>query len=195
MIKKFIKKLKKIVVLIFFPEIEETRSHLNPIKFSHIFNQKILKKRSNVYWPIHPTTTVTYPENIKIGIDTSPGYAPGCYIQGIGKICIGDYTMVSPNVGIISANHSIKDFRKHKKSEVIIGKYCWVGMGSVILPGSILGDHVVVRPNSVVDADFSDGYCILGGNPAKVLFKYPKEMKKNIIKFEHENKYIGFKKL
>ena len=31
--------------------------------------------------------------------ETSPGWSPGCYIQGLNGISIGDYTQVAANVG------------------------------------------------------------------------------------------------
>jgi len=191
--------LKNILVRFIFPQIEETRTHMNPIRPSHIFNyilnQKILRKNKFLYWPVHPNSVITYPENIKLGIDTSPGYAHGCYIQGKGSIEIGDYSSFACNVGIISANHDLLNPSIHVKGKVVIGKYCLVSMGSVILPGTKLGDHVIVRPNSVVDGDFSDGYCVLSGNPAKTVFKFPDEIRDRFVKPNHAQKYIGFKKV
>jgi acetyltransferase-like isoleucine patch superfamily enzyme len=94
---------------------------------------------------------------------------PGCYIQGIGKIYIGDYTQISANVGIISANHDVYDNRKHKASEVRIGKYCWIAMNTTILPGVTLGDFTIVGAGAVVTKSFTEGYCVIAGNPARLI--------------------------
>ena len=111
------------------------------------------------------------------------------YIQGIGKIYIGDYTIIAPNVGIISANHDIYDYRVHKKSEVVIGRYCWIGMNCVVLPGVTLGDHTIVAAGSVVTQSFPEGYCVLAGNPATILKKIDPE---KCIEYTNEYEYYGY---
>ena len=42
-------------------------------------------------------------------------------------------------------------------------------MNAVILPGVELGDHTVVGAGAVVTKSFSEGYCVIGGNPAKII--------------------------
>ncbi|MFN6944458.1 MAG: acyltransferase [Cytophagaceae bacterium] len=134
------------------------------------FRQKILGYNREPYWPVHFTSTIVGDwRNVYCGIETCPGFSPGCYIQAIGKIYIGDYTQIAPNVGIISSNHALNDNRGQLPEIVKIGKYCWVGMGSMILPGVELGDYTVVGAGSVVTKSFPDGYCIIAGNPAKVI--------------------------
>src|SRR5690606_15913447 len=94
---------------------------------------------------------------------------PGCYIQAIGKIYIGSYTQIAPNVGIVSANHDLYDSRYHVPKIVTIGKYCWLGMNCIVLPGVKLGDFTIVAAGSIVTKSFENGYCVIGGNPAKVI--------------------------
>ncbi len=159
----------------YFHFIKKTRNTQTPITFSIWFNQKILGKNRYAYWPVSTKSVVTNPKNIYAGIETSPGLMPGCYIQGLGKIYIGDYTQIAANVGIISANHDLYDNRKHVYEEVRIGKYCWIGMGSVILPGVILGDYTIVAAGSVVTKSFSEGYCVIGGTPAKLIKRLEKD--------------------
>ena len=115
---------------------------------------------------MHPSSVVVGWKNILAGVETSPGLNPGCYIQGVGEVYIGDYTQIAPNVGIISANHSLADSRRHERDVVRIGKYCWLGMGAIILPGVTLGDHTIVGAGAVVTKSFPDGYCVIAGNPA-----------------------------
>lgn len=72
-------------------------------------------------------------------------------------------------VGIISANHSLTEIKKVNVGTVKIGKYCWIGMNSVILPNVELGDFTIVGAGSVVTKSFPNGFCVIGGNPAKLI--------------------------
>lgn len=154
---------------------KETKNTQTPISFDIWYNQKVLGHCRNAYWPVHITSKIGNYKNIYCGIETSPGYSSGNYIQGLGKTIIGDYTQIGPNVGIITANHELHDNRKHKIGEVVIGKYCWLGMGSIILPNVILGDYTIVAAGAIVTKSFKDGYCVIGGNPAKKIKDLVKE--------------------
>lgn len=185
--------IKKIVRNLFFKDlykrIKETSGNQTPINFKMWILQRIFTFNKEAYWPVHFTSIVTGVKNIHAGIDTSPGYMPGCYIQGIGKIYIGDYTQISANVGIITANHDLYDTRKHEIKSVSIGKYCWIGMNAMILPGVELGDFTIVGAGSIVTKSFTDGYCVIAGNPAKVI----KQLDKNkCIPFKNKFEYYGY---
>jgi len=190
------RKINKLLMMLIAPftiikKIKETNKTQTPITFRMWFLQKILGFNRQVYWPVHFTSTVSHPRNIYAGIDTSPGYSHGCYIQGMGKIYIGDYTQIAPNVGIISANHTLYDSRKHQKGEVYIGKYCWIGMNSMILPNVTLGDFTIVGAGSIVTKSFPDGYCVVAGNPAKVIKFLDKSKCKP---FRNQYEYNGYYK-
>ncbi len=49
-----------------------------------------------------------------------------------------------------------------------IGKNCFIGGGTIILPGVTIGDGSVVGAGSVVSKDVPAG-CVVAGNPAKVI--------------------------
>lgn len=162
-----------------------TSGTLTPIAFPNLFYQRILGINRRAYWPVHYTSKVTGVENIKIGVGVAPGLSPNCYIQGTNKINIGDYTLIEPGVGIISANHNFYDYRKYTNERgITIGRYCLIGMNSVILPGVNLGDHTIVAPGSVVESSFEEGYCVIGGVPAKKI----KDLDMGSI-VEYKNKY------
>ena len=146
------------------------------------------------YWPVHFTSTVRSPKNILVGVDAAPGISPGCYIQAVGKVYIGDYTQIAPNVGIISSNHFMLDIRKHVKDEVRIGQYCRIGMGSIILPGVEIGDFTTVSAGSVVTKSFKEGYCVLAGNPAKIVMDYSNKptIRDKFIRYKNEHEYNGY---
>jgi acetyltransferase-like isoleucine patch superfamily enzyme len=183
--------IKRILVAVFpiYRKVIETKGTQTPITLRMWFMQKVVGFNRSVYWPVHFTSIVTGAKNIYAGIETCPGYMPGCYIQGIGKIYIGDYTQISANVGLISSNHSPYDTRKHIIEEIRIGKYCWIGMNSTILPNVTLGDFTIVGAGSVVTKSFLDGYCVIGGNPAKVIKMLNKE---DVACFQSKHAYNGY---
>jgi len=171
------------------PSVYKTHGTAAPITFLNLFYQKVLRINGTAYWPMHFTSTVTGVKNIKIGIGTAPGLSPGCYIQGGGKIYIGDYTIVAPNVGIISANHELTDHRKHKEGTVEIGSYCWIGMNAVILPDVVLGDYTMVAAGAMVTKSFEEGYCVIGGNPARVIKHLNKD---DCSAYQNRYEYFGY---
>ena len=170
--------------------IYETKDTQTKVTWKYIFFQKILRFNSHAYWPVHFTSMVGNSKNIYAGIETCPGYMPGCYIQGNGKLYIGDYTQIAANVGIITANHDVYCSKNHSAPrDVRIGKYGWIGMNSVILPGVELGDFTVVGAGSVVTKSFPEGYCIIAGNPARIIRQLEKEQ---CIFFKSEYEYNGY---
>ncbi|MEM7102341.1 MAG: acyltransferase [Bacteroidota bacterium] len=184
--------IKKVAgYLPYFKFIEETKDSQTPISFEMWYRQKVLGYNRNAYWPVHFTSTVSGKvKNVYCGIETCPGYSPGCYIQAIGKIFIGDYTQIAPNVGIISSNHDPHDNSKHIVKAVKIGAYGWIGMGALIMPGVELGDFTVVGAGAVVTKSFPEGHCIIGGNPAKKIKSLdPAKCVRNRSKIEY-NGYI-----
>ncbi len=172
-----------------FRFIKATGATQTPITLEMWFRQQVLGVNHGPYWPVHPSSRVNGWKNILAGVETSPGYMPGCYIQGIGKIYIGDYTQIGPNVGLISANHAKHDLRLHEPSYIAIGRYCWLGMGSVVLPGVTLEDFTVVGANAVVTKSFPEGHCVIAGNPVREVRKIDPRI---CVEHKSPNEYHGY---
>ena len=174
----------------YFHFLNGTQGSQNPCLFRYWFWQKFLGLNRTAYWPVHFTSKINQSKNILVGIDSAPGYEPGCYIQGLGPVRIGNYTQVAANVGIISANHDFTDLRVHsEKPGVTIGSYCWIGMNSVILPGVVLGDFTIVGANTVVTKSFEEGHCVIVGSPAKVVRKLHPD---DCVSHDLESPYHGY---
>lgn len=134
------------------------------------FFRKVCRQNADTKWAIHHTSTIHSPGRIKRGRNVYPGDSPGVYINASNGVEIGDYTNVGPNVGIVSANHDFVNNDAHVVTRPVrIGKFCWMGMGAVILPGVALGDFTIVGAGAIVTKSFEDGYCVLAGNPARVI--------------------------
>lgn len=171
--------------------LRETTDYQGYANLAFWVKQKILNSGGNkaAYWPVHSTSQVFDVQKIVVGVDAYPGIMKGCYIQGKGGITVGDYTQVAPNVIIVSANHDVYDSRKHVESKVVIGKYCWLGAGCKIMPGVELGDWTTVGAGAVVTKSFPDGYCIIGGVPAKKI----KDLDRNkCFPYRHKHLYNGY---
>lgn len=87
-------------------------------------------------------------------------------------VTIGDRTKFGPGVSIFAATHPTdvqarRDFPDYSK-EVTIGKDCWIGGNTVILPGVTIGDGTTVGAGSVVTKDIPS-FSIAVGSPARVI--------------------------
>ncbi len=79
-------------------------------------------------------------------------------------LTIGEKTMVTFDAIILSHDYAS---RRHA-AKTVIGSYCFIGCGSIIMPNVTIGDHVIVAAGSVVTKDVPAN-CIVAGNPAKVI--------------------------
>lgn len=138
---------------------------------------KILRINSHVPFPVSPNIHINNPSNIDFDIEDINNFqVNGSYFQTIkGKIKIGKGTYIAPNVGIITSNHDLKELNLPSDvRDVTIGESCWIGMNSVVLPGVHLGDHTVVGAGSIVTKSYPDGYCVIAGNPARMIRRIDK---------------------
>ena len=101
----------------------------------------------------------------------------GTSIIGHLTIEIGDDVFTGMNVYITDQNHGYEELdvpigkQLPNERAVVIGKGSWIGSGAIILPGSKIGDHVVVGANSVVTGEIPS-YSVAVGSPAKVIRQY-----------------------
>jgi acetyltransferase-like isoleucine patch superfamily enzyme len=106
---------------------------------------------------------------VVLGNDVAIGM--GSTIFGEGGVEIGDATHFGPNVVLTTqyGNRSKSSLTETNLSyaSVKIGKCAWIGAGSIIMPGAVLGDYCSVAPNSVVYGKWTDSNIKLMGNPAR----------------------------
>jgi acetyltransferase-like isoleucine patch superfamily enzyme len=135
--------------------------------------QIIFRNNKNVYWPVSTKISIDNPAGIYFHPDDLNNFQHfGCYFSNCnnGKIFIGRGTMIAPNVGIITTNHSMNDLNSHDEpKDVNLGESCWIGMNAIILPGVTLGNCTIVGAGSVVTKSFMQGNCVIAGNPAKLI--------------------------
>jgi hypothetical protein len=138
-----------------------------------ILFQRILGFNRQIDWPVSPLHIVSTRSNIAFHPDDINMFneMSGKYFQNFAaSITIGKGTWIASNVGIITANHDPTDLTQHLPGkDVVIGEACWLGMNAVVLPGVRLGPHTIVGAGAVVTHSFPDGYCVIGGNPARLM--------------------------
>lgn len=105
-----------------------------------------------------------------------------CHIVATHKMVIGHNVGISDSVMIVDATHEYEDvsqsylFQSLKfLGEVEIGDETWVGR-CVSIQGCKIGKHCVIGANSFVNKDIPD-YCVVVGNPCRVVKRYNTETK------------------
>lgn len=129
----------------------------------------LLRQNTAARFPVSHQIKMVGPENIQFHPDDLNNFqSSGIYFQALGRITIGRGTYIAPNVGLITSNHVPGDLDAHETPRPItLGKGCWLGMNSVVLPGVTLGDETVVGAGAVVTKSFPEGHCVIAGNPAR----------------------------
>ena len=92
----------------------------------------------------------------------------------MSDVQIGDHTLIASDVFISDYNHSTdktKGFNVLISKPVYIGKKCWIGEKTIILPGVSVGDGCIIGAGSVVTKDIPNN-CMAVGNPAKIIKKW-----------------------
>lgn len=104
-------------------------------------------------------------------------------IQCGGNINIGDDVLMARNVFIIDYNHGIDPNSTNylnnelQVESINIGNGVWIGNNVTILPGTCIGNKCIIGAGSVIKSKIED-YCMVAGNPAKVIKKYNYDLQK-----------------
>ena len=147
-----------------------------------------VKPNKKIYWPKEKGHKVMNAENITLGYNSAVG-SSGTYLQGAGRLIIGNNVSLARNIGIISGNHNVYNQFKHDTKTTVIGDYTWIGMNAVILPGIVLGPRTIVGAGSVVTKSFPEGYCVIAGNPARKVKDIDREQ---FIPHDLEYQFYGY---
>ncbi len=100
-----------------------------------------------------------------------------CHITCANRVVIDKNTSILPNVMITDIIHpyddiSLSPYQADIKTKTVrIGESCFIGYGSIIMPGVEIGNHCVIGANSVVTKSVPD-YCVVAGAPAKIIKRY-----------------------
>lgn len=101
----------------------------------------------------------------------SAGITSRHFVDCNGGVYIGDFTTVA---GIRSQilTHSIDIYTNSQIAKPIrIGKYCFIGTGCIMLPGSSLPDYSVLGGGSVLVKSYDEAGWLYAGSPARPIKK------------------------
>lgn len=122
----------------------------------------------------HAVLEVSGPYNGTIEIGNHSVIGVGNWLQGSGRIQIGNDVIIGPYVAIVSTNHSYEDAsipvakQPLKTSEVTIEDDVWIGAHCTIAQNVRIGAHSIIGANSFVNTDIPP-YSVAVGSPAKVI--------------------------
>lgn len=154
----------------------------------NIYKYAILKRYYAVLQKLNPEKYKRkYPQFLrKLGIRISEDYfvsghgfiAPNVLFDAndYSLITIGNATTISLDVVFLTHDYSItKGLQMMDPSlsgrflkPIAVGNNCFIGMRTILLPGTRLGNNVIVGAGSVVKGHFPDNVVICG-NPAKII--------------------------
>ncbi|MGH9043448.1 MAG: acyltransferase [Acidimicrobiales bacterium] len=101
----------------------------------------------------------------------------GSHIVGHWNIEIGNDVQTGPYVYITDQNHSYLDPRRAigeqmpVEAAVRIGSGSWLGTNVVVLPGTTIGENVVVAASAVVRGEVP-ARCVVAGVPARIVKRF-----------------------
>jgi maltose O-acetyltransferase len=101
----------------------------------------------------------------RVGIETGTIIDPchGFHVE------IGNDVGIAPNVHILAHDASTKLYLNYTRiGRVKIGSRVFIGASTIILPGVVIGDDVIVGAGSVVTNDIPPE-SVVAGNPARVI--------------------------
>ena len=112
-------------------------------------------------------TIIDYPKGIRIG-DRSI-INENCFLDGRGRLSIGDDVSISIYSRIITASHKANDISfSYYESSVQIDNNVWLGAGAIVLDGSHLEQGSIIGSGCVFKG-LAEKDSIYIGNPAKIL--------------------------
>lgn len=117
----------------------------------------------------HKEGSIIFEDGISIG--------QNFHITSAGSLVIGENTTILGNVFVTNIDHQYTEIDKHILDQPIIvretkiGSNCFIGYGSAIQAGTILGNQCIVGASSVVRGHFPD-YSVIVGVPAKIVKRF-----------------------
>lgn len=151
-------------------------------KILSVVGRGLIKQIETINSDLYMRAYVKHLRRCGVRIAGTPKYIhPSAYFDGndYSKISFGDNITISRDVIILTHDYSITTaltaigirLERHKgeryfSESIEIGKDCFLGARTIVLPGTRIGDNVIVGAGSVVRGEIPSN-CIIAGNPAR----------------------------
>ena len=144
---------------------------MNMLKLANI-NYKI----KNIFFKLTFNEKAIYNNKLKIMKKHGIKYGKNlrCFSNILGPesylITIGDNVTISTDVKFITHDNSVIKLALNGTDvfgKINIGDNCFIGSGSIVLPGVTLANNIIVGAGSIVTKSFNEENIVIGGNPAK----------------------------
>ena len=106
---------------------------------------------------------------------------------------VGNHTTISTGVKFCTHDNSIIKVSENGTDlvgPIEVGENCFIGMGTILLPGVTIADNCIVAAGSVVTKSCLEKGMIIGGNPAHIIGTTAQFLEKNknhVFDFSGEN--------
>ena len=134
--------------------------------------------RLEVVEPINNEVVISIGNNVNI--------EQNVHIIAHSRVSIGNNVTITGSCSIVDVEHPYNDIDSMLKignrisairKTVMIGDDSFIGYGVHINPGVSIGKYCIIGARSVVTKDIPD-YCVVVGNPGKIIKRYNFELKK-----------------
>ena len=117
---------------------------------------------------VYASAKIWAPWNLQMERGSCLGPDVICYNQDIIRLEEG--AIVSQHVYLCTASHDISNINKRPlvTAPIVIKKKAWVAADSFVGMGVTIGEYAVIGARACVYKDV-EPYCVMGGNPAKLL--------------------------
>lgn len=141
----------------------------------HVGERTLIGRQVTLSVGYGPTATVLPERGLVIGDRCVIGARTS--LTAHESIVVGDDVWFGQDVFVSDASHGYQELgtpiglQLGEHQPVTIGAGSWIGHGAIILPGTTIGENVVVAAGSVVRGVVEDR-AIVGGAPARVLRRF-----------------------
>ena len=88
------------------------------------------------------------------------------HIDVTNRITIWPFTTIAGYRSQLLTHATDLQFNRQHSELIVIGAYCFVGTSYVMFGGSVLPDHCVLGPLSLLNKPHTEQWCLFAGQPA-----------------------------